>query len=173
MKKVGWCLWLVLAMPSMALSADRGDGTYYCTVKFVGGIAYNKARKEWQAATFKPSRNFVIKLSFRETTKLQIAGLTQEYDEYDVAVTADGKSSATPCLGFDGKPPSLTNDPPFYMPDQTKVLTCGLQSGTLSQYEFNVVNHRFLEIYTAGYVDGGDDNSDTPAISGGLCSKVQ
>jgi hypothetical protein len=42
----------------MALSFER-DGTYYCTVKFSGGVAYNNALKQWEGAVFKPSGNFV------------------------------------------------------------------------------------------------------------------
>jgi hypothetical protein len=41
-----------------------------------------------------------------------------------------------------------------------------------TQYEFNVVNHRFLKIAIGQYVDGGDENSDTPSVSGGLCTKI-
>jgi hypothetical protein len=125
-RKVVWCLWLVLAMPTMAFSADKGDGTYYCTVKFGAGLAYNDARKQWEAVTFKPGKNFVIKLSFRETTKLQIGNSTHEYDQYDVGITDEGSSSAIPCLAFNGKPPSLTHDPPLFLHDETKVLRCGV-----------------------------------------------
>src|SRR6516225_5675812 len=46
-KKAVWCLWLVL-LPSMAFSAERRVGAYYCTVKFAGGIAYNNTMLQWE-----------------------------------------------------------------------------------------------------------------------------
>lgn len=105
MKKVVWCLSLALAMPSMAFSADKRDGTYYCTATFAGGIGYDNKRKQWEGATFEHSKNFVMKLSFRETVK----GQTRD-DEYDVTITDEGSSDAYNCFGFDGNPPFLTHD---------------------------------------------------------------
>jgi len=172
-KKVVWCLLLVLAMPSMALGLEKRDGAYYCTTKFGGGIAYDETLKQWKGATFKPGQSFVMKLTFRDTVKAQDRfGVAHEYDEYDVGITDEGSSSAIPCLAFNGKPPSLTHDPPLFLRDETKVLRCGVLGGYRTQYEFNVGNHRFLKIYTGQYADGGDENSDTPSISGGLCTKI-
>jgi hypothetical protein len=68
-KKIVWCLWLVLAMPSVAFGGQKRDGTYYCTVKFAGGLEYNNTLKEWQGAILKPSRNFMMKLTFRQPIK--------------------------------------------------------------------------------------------------------
>jgi hypothetical protein len=86
MKKIVWCLLLVLGVPSMALSLERRDGAYYCTAKFAGGLAYNDALKEWRGAVFEPSDNFVMKLSFRETIKV----FSADYDAYDVFITDEG-----------------------------------------------------------------------------------
>jgi hypothetical protein len=154
-KKVVWCLWLVLAMPSMVSGLERRDGGYYCTVKFAGGIAYNG--KEWQGAVFKPSGNFVMKLSFRETIK------DLDRDAYDVAITDEGTSEPEYCLvnAAPPRPPSI---------DKTGVLSCAIHG--IQEYKFNFGNHRFIEVYTAGYTNGADNNKDTPSISGGLCTKI-
>jgi hypothetical protein len=158
MKKIACCLWLILLMPSMALSLERRDGAYYCTVKFVGGLTYTNALKEWQGAFFKPSGNFVVKLSFLERTKASIAGVTFDLDEYDVTVT-DERNSTDSCL-HDKKPP--TNEEKF-----------GISCDTvINEYKFNFDNHRFIKIYTEGYVNGVDSDDDTPSISGGLCTKI-
>ena len=95
MKKIIWCLWLFLAMPSMAFGLQRRDGTYYCTVKFAGGLEYDQSLKEWQGAILKPSRNFVMKLTFRQTVKgpdrdEYDKGQTEDRDEYDVTINEEG-----------------------------------------------------------------------------------
>ena len=157
MKKIACCLWLVLWMPSLALSSERRDGGYYCTVKFVGGISYNDMLGQWQGAVFKPSGNFVMKLSFRETIK--VFGV--DFDTYDVFITDEGTSQAIYCVD-DGKPPSI---------DETGAFSCSTLHG-IYVYKFNFGNHRFIRIYTAGYTNGADNNKDTPSIAGGLCTKI-
>ena len=160
MKRIAWCLSLALAMPSMALGLERSDGTYYCAVKFVGGLAYNSARKQWEGALFSPSGNFVVKLSFRESKKKSIGSFTFDLDEYDVTITDERENSVADNCLHDKKPP--TNEEKF-----------GLHCNTvINDYKFNFDNHRFMKIYTEGYVDGVDGNNDTPAISGGLCTKI-
>jgi hypothetical protein len=163
-KKIAWCLWLVLLMPSMALSFERRDGAYYCTSKFAGGIAYNNALKQWEGSTFKPIGNFLLKLSYRETTKYSSPSVVFEYrDEYDVTITDEGDTITTSCLGLDGKQPSI---------DQFAFMRCSRANGAY-EYKFNFDNNRFIQIYTAGYTNGADNNNDTPLVSGGLCTKVQ
>jgi hypothetical protein len=39
-------------------------------------------------------------------------------------------------------------------------------------YQFNLRTNRFLGAYLEGYVDGKDNNDDTPFVSGGTCSKI-
>lgn len=42
------------------------------------------------------------------------------------------------------------------------------------QYVFNLKTNRFLEIYAAGFIDGIKDNdSATPLIAGGTCTKIE
>jgi hypothetical protein len=43
----------------------------------------------------------------------------------------------------------------------------------LIDYKFNFVNHRFIEIYKGGYINGANDNNDTPKVSGGDCTLAQ
>jgi len=162
-RKIAWGLLLVLAMPSMVLGLERRDGAYYCAVKFAGGIAYNNDLKQWEGSTFKPTRNFVMKLSFRETTKYSSPTVVFEYrDEYDVAITEEGDTITTSCLGLDAKPPSI---------DQFAFMSCSRANGVY-EYKFNFDNNRFIQVYTAGYTNGADNNNDTPAILGGICTKI-
>jgi hypothetical protein len=43
----------------------------------------------------------------------------------------------------------------------------------LIEYKFNFINHRFIEIYKGGYIDGADDKNDIAKVSGGLCTLAQ
>ena len=165
MKKIAWCLALVLAMPSMALGLERRDGTYYCTSKFMGGVAYNDELKRWEGTSFDPSYHgiFVIKLDFRETTKYSSPSTLFEYrDEYDVTITEEGDTITSSCLGLDGKPPFI---------NRFAILRCNTADG-IEEYKINFDNNRFIRIYTAGYTDGAENNNDNPAIVGGLCTKI-
>jgi hypothetical protein len=113
-RRIALGLSLALAMPSMAFSADKREGSYYCTEKFSGGLAYSDAQKEWHGAIFKPHENFVMKLRFRDTTKGQDQfGATHEYDNYDVTITDEGSSQATDCRTAAGNPPFITHDKPL------------------------------------------------------------
>jgi len=165
-KKIVWCLWLVLAMPSMAFGLQRRDGTYNCTVKFAGGLEYDKSLKEWQGAILKPSRSFVMKLTFRQTLKVQDRdeydkGQADDRDEYDVTITEEGDASVS-CLESREKLPSI---------NKYGFLECSRMG--LIEYKFNFINHRFIEIYKGGYINGANDDNDSPKLSGGLCTLAQ
>jgi hypothetical protein len=159
-KKIALSL-LVLAMPSMALGLERRDGAYYCTEKFSGGVRYDNTLNQWHGATFKADENFVVKLS-------QTKPPPEEQDDPDardryyfvtIAVEKEGRSSR-PCVINNYKPPFI---------DTEGLLRCEVMGG-LEIYIFNFNNHRFIEIYIAGYVDGS--NNDTPHVAGGLCTKI-
>jgi hypothetical protein len=126
---------------------------------FATGIAYNEALKQWEGGTFKPEGNFVMKLGFLQATKVG----TYDRDEYDVTITQEGDAITTSCLGLDAKLPSI---------DRFAFMRCSRLNG-IYEYKFNFDNHRFIQIYTSGYTNGADNNNDTPAISGGLCTKIQ
>jgi len=164
-KKIALCLWLALAMPSMALGLERRDGAYYCTEKFSGGVQYNKTLQQWEGTSFVPGKGFVVKLSFRETVKNTLG--TDE-DAYDVTITEEGTSPTrfNGCVVL----ARLPSEPQPPLIDEFSDLSCTDEAG-LTVYKFNFRTRRFLKIYTAGYLFG-DNNDDTPAISGGLCTKI-
>jgi hypothetical protein len=158
-KKIGLCLWLVLLMPSMALGLERRDGAYYCTEKFSGGVRYDNTLNQWQGALFKPGENFVVKLSQTKPPPEEQDDADARDRYYLVTITVEGRSS-NGCVVNYLKPPFI---------DTEGLLRCEVVSG-LRIYIFNFDNHRFIKIYTAGYVDGS--NNDSPNVAGGLCTKI-
>ena len=167
MKKVALCL-LVLAMPSMALGLERRDGAYRCVEEFSGGVKYDNTLKEWHGATFKANENFVLKLSLTKPPpeEQDDPDARDRYYRVTIAVEKEGRSSDA-CLA--------DPNPPFMQPfiDTEGLLRCEVVGG-LNIYIFNFDNHRFIKIYTAGYVDGSNNDTphDTPHVARGLCTKI-
>ena len=148
MKKVVWCLWLALAMPSMALGLERRDGAYRCVEEFSRDNTLNQP-------PFKVNENFVVTLTAPEEQDPQD-------NHYLVTIAIEGRSS-NDCYGVNHKPPFVDDD---------AVLGCDVLGHT---YVFNFDNHRFIEIYKAtSYVDGSNNDTphDTPHVAGGLCTKI-
>ena len=44
---------------------------------------------------------------------------------------------------------------------------------TLYEYIINLETLRFLEVYARGYVDGRDEEGNSPSITVGKCSRIQ
>jgi hypothetical protein len=109
-----------------------------------------------------------MKLNFREKVKGQThdrdeydEAQTRDRDEYDVTITEEGNASVS-CVESGERLPSI---------NKFAFLECSRMG--LIEYKFNFVNHRFIEIYKGGYINGADDNNDSPKVLGGLCSLAQ
>jgi hypothetical protein len=130
---------------------------YACKVEFTGGLAYDAESKSWQSTTFKPKGKFIFRLKLvkTETEKIGSHAVT-----YEATVTEAGRNREVSCAGGKDKTTSA---------DQDGTLDCAT---ALYQYRFNLKNNRFLRAYLAGYVNGMNENSDTPGVSGGTCIKI-
>jgi len=147
----------------LALSCGKAEAqepkteAYVCKVEFTGGLAYDAESKSWQSTTFQPKGKFIFRLKFvrTETEKIGLHGVN-----YEATVTEAGRNREISCAGGKDKTTS---------PDQDGTLDC---TTALYQYRFNLKNNRFLRAYLAGYVNGMNENSDTPGVSGGTCIKM-
>jgi len=88
-------------------------------------------------------------------------GQADDRDEYDVTITEEGDASVS-CLESREKLPSI---------NKYGFLECSRMG--LIEYKFNFINHRFIEIYKGGYINGANDDNDSPKLSGGLCTLAQ
>jgi hypothetical protein len=79
----------------------------------------------------------------------------EQVSDYNITVTDAGTDNASSC--------SVT------VRDEVGRFRCSL---LLEDFIVNVKALRFLLIYPVGYVDGLDTNANTPAISGGTCTKI-
>jgi hypothetical protein len=131
-----------------------------------GGLEYNNTLKDWPGAILKPNRNFMMKLTFRQPIKSRDRdefdkGQIDDNDEYDVTITEEGDAPVSRLESRD-KLPSI---------NKYAFLECSRIG--LIDYKFNFVNRRFIEIYKGGYINGANDNNDTPKVSGGVCTLAQ
>jgi len=147
---------------SAATGFERRDGTYFCSTQFAGRVAYEPALKRWMGAKFRPSGNFFVRLRYLRTRTEHVGDFASyDLDDYMVFITKEGEEfnalMGGGCFREGGDKPT---DPSI---DQYGYLSC--KSG-FSEYKFNYKNNRFLRFYTIGYVNGQDDDGDTPARGG-------
>lgn len=156
---------LVALFPSMAVAQQPlTETTYFCTTEMAGGLAFSTTAKRWEPATFRPTHKFVLKVKYHrvreEANSFEKSGKSIVFD-VEASVTDAGTSTVKNCHPMDGSLGHIEmRDHQFHC------------EAILMQYRFNLLNNRFLKAYLQGYVEGPDNNEDTPSISGGTCTKI-
>jgi len=142
---------LAVITSTAAAGFEHRDGTYFCSYKFGGGIAYDEVSKQWVGTRFKPKGNFFVRLRYLKS-RTEYAGQPGSYDidDYLVFITDEGKEFSIVqggCHTHDGK----LNSPGL---DEYGYLSC---SEGLEDYKFNFKNNRFLRVYAIKLAGLGDD----------------
>jgi hypothetical protein len=155
---------IVASGPSASNAMAPKDASYFCTVEFVGGIAFNQTLKRWDSAKFRPERKFVLKLKYLTTrTQKDLFGKDETVTDFNVTLTEAGSNSPLPCL-------KTGDDWSAIVPIlQYDFVSC---TSGLSEHSFNLKKNRFLASYMFGFIDGSDNNDNTPSVSGGTCTKI-
>jgi hypothetical protein len=148
-------LWpfLVTVIVTASFAQQSNEGAYSCAAESSGGIAYNEQTKRWEGTSFRPLSKFILKLKYVRTAT--------NGDEYAVTVTPDGRNDLLPCI---------SSQTQLVQIDQFDYLVCRTE---FFNYKFNLKAGRFVEAYLMGYVNGRDNNDDTPLLSGGVCRKLE
>ena len=89
-------------------------------------------------------------------------GKDEAVANFDVTLTKAGTKDSHPCF-------SQALDLKVGMTGDYNYLSCDYYP---TEYQFNFKNNRFLSYYKFGYLNGKDTNDDTPAVSGGTCTKI-
>jgi hypothetical protein len=154
-----WALAILCAVTGAANAQSIGSN-FYCRDEFSGGLGFNERGKNWQGAVFSSRNNFVLHMEEVGTT----ASGKYAIEARRLAVTPEGDSQAVRCL-------DLTQDVADMerVQIQKDIVRC---TASVTEYQFNLKNNRFLRVYAYGYVNGADTNDDTPYISGGRCTKI-
>jgi len=134
------------------------SGSYLCIQQSGGGLYYYGANG-WGGTTFKPEGKFVIRL-YDKTEKPAYDGAKWNNSFYNVEVSEFGAKPGT-CFGnADFGTVEFFGD--------TSRLEC--ESSSVFWVDFNTM--RFLEAYPYGFIDGKDNNDNTPSMMGGTCAKI-
>jgi|GEM_PF-5827956 len=173
---------LTAILPSSSNGQTKdGDAAYYCTAEASGGLAYNKLEKKWEGVAFRATHKFVLRLKF-----LRANHLKDETDViYEVTITDAGKSDTGLCMSHGNKEVLVSG--------LARVVFC--EEGGIG-YRVNLKNNRYLKSFPFGYytvgsgkfvdvhptdptkpnwqiVPDNDEDSDTPYIEGGACTKIE
>lgn len=155
---------LVLLCSADCRAADY-SGAYYCTPVGSGGLQFNKTLSEWQATTFnkKPGDDFIIRarktgqrVATDPTTNTQT-----ELDDYKLTYADSGAKDAENC----GPQP----DGSFSMWGWANTVEC---YASLEDVRVNLDKLRYLKTYLVGFIDGEDNDENTPFLEGGTCTKI-
>lgn len=121
--------------------AQTNEAAYFCREEFMGGVAFNSRSGEWEGGSFTTRRNFVL--------RLKPAGMTVEgkytYDLVQVSVTPEGQKISVECLDVSKDVSEMDQ----ITIGKNNILQC---VSSLTQYQFNRANNRFLMVYAYGYV---------------------
>lgn len=152
---------VLVSSPAAALPAK--DASYYCNAVASGGIFYNTGTAQWEPTRFKPDRKFVLKLRFlAQRQQKDLFDQLETVGDFEVTMTDAGTSRALPCA-------NLKDFTPTNSIGKENWLVC---VSSLSEYRFDLNANRFLGAYLQGYVNGKDTNDDTPAVTAGVCTKI-
>jgi hypothetical protein len=156
------CLMLLTATESSTANAQSDKSvSYFCATDSAGGLWFNSSSKKWEGSTFRGNEKFVLRLKFlRSRTQKNTFNVDEAVTDYEVTATQAGENFAAPCLG--GNKTEVTVD-------QYGMVECEWAMGEL---RFNSRNNRFILAYLRGYINGKDNNDDTPSMSGGICTKI-
>lgn len=156
-------IWTTLSVVASAMSGwaeETRNASYFCTPNITSGIKYDSIEKAWVAASFIPTRKFVLKMEFIDEAPAKLIPLKQQ--RWKVWMTPEGTNYNIPCLRDDQDTPEIITG--------ARYIQC---EANLEQLRFSLDTNRFLTAYLVGYVSGKDSNDDTRAISAGLCTKIK
>lgn len=155
---------LLCACAAPAQAIEARSVSYYCTTDAAGGVNYDKQNQRWKSANFKPDKPFVLKLKLVGSSREKMFDWSpvSMVNRFEVLTTEAGSNFDRPCRNTkDAKSPVEVWGDGW--------LFCDFN---LTELRFNPSNNRFMTSYLIGYVDGDDNNENTPSISVGVCTKV-
>jgi hypothetical protein len=157
---------MLIAGVGIAQAESRFDvtgkyaGTYFCQGDAMAGVSYSEAAKRWQGTVFAAGSKVIMKV-------MTTAQLVSETDEslsrvdYIVMVNDLGSKVDWPCRVMD-----VTDRSGVYKDGSFRCAT------PFNVYNLNFENLRYTDVYLPGYVDGQDNNRNTPSVTAGICSRI-
>lgn len=142
-------------------STGKFAGEYLCVATAAGGISFDDVSKTWRGTMFAIDKERLI-VRVTLVGKMQKSPYPGAPNEtamgYKVEVAEPGNKSTVNCLDAEGSTVSIS---------QNGYLSCS----DFEEFKFNFENLRYMSIYSFGFINGENDNSDTPHITIGECSR--
>ena len=138
-------------VPFNARALENKDHTFFCTTDASGGISYNTLAKRWEGTRFKADGKFLLKMKYLQSHTDKGKYFETDISDYMVSITPAGEKHDQQCNYFY-----------FYAHTENKsvaVMNGGFRcDAVLTDYV---------------YVDGKDNNENTPAVSAGTCTTIE
>lgn len=158
MYRLGCILALTIAVISSAKTQTL-EASYFCSAESSGGLFYDARMRSWRGSIFDAKDKFV--LGIKTLASRMESGET--VDELLVTITKSGSDYPSPCSDLIGSPHKTVTA-------KYGVIRC---KANLTDYVIGTETNRFLMIYGFGYVDGKENNDNTPSVTGGTCTKIK
>lgn len=161
-------------LTSAALSdehIEKWAGAYLCTDTTAGGVVYREKQKKWVGTnftSFSGSKNHLFNIKFKG--RYIRAATKVKGSVYTVSITDTGSSFDQKCLSFFQDSFSMSNDSFSINDGSTFSIQCHTAFG---HFLINLRTLRYMNFYSWGYVDGADNNKNTPSVTIGECAKIQ
>jgi hypothetical protein len=148
----------LLLLSSTAYSQSKG-GSYNCVAEWPAGGWYNSASKKWEGSVLNPpalNLQFILKMTFVEMRT------DQSFARFNISITKSGSKIPVYCRAANS-------------PKEVSVSFDRFRCSTLffNDFVFDLNTNRFLHTSAFGYVDGKENNDNTPYIAGGTCAKIE
>jgi hypothetical protein len=143
-------------------------GTYFCTADAVGGVRYNEFTGDWVGGEFTAGNIYILNIRNNREIIDEFNGKLRM--TYFIEFSEQGAGSDILANSCNTKSNQLRSINPLasFISDSGH-FSCDLIGGDLA---VDLGTLRFLKSYTWGYVDGVDNNRNTPLIMVGTCSRV-
>jgi len=157
----------VLSPISRAQNSE--DASYFCIREMAAGLTYNSSLKKWagvQLGSEGSFSKFILRMRFlKERVQRNVLDEEEDVSDYEVTITEAETNYGFPCRSAGAGV-------------ITRIVTVVGDDGNLDcsaraySFTFNIENNRFISVFLHGYVDGIDNNENSPMVSGGTCTKI-
>ncbi|MFD1481439.1 hypothetical protein [Paracoccus nototheniae] len=166
----GFCLMSSVAAadekstPASILYDSSGDfaGNYLCLGSASGGVRFDSRSNSWEGATFKTDEDryiFTVEALGSVTRPAFFTGAEESVMQYHVTASNFDQTSPGSCSWNGEQLEKISRQGDF---------RC---NSALVEYSVNISTMRFMATYRQGYIDGQDNNFNTPSVTIGQCSK--
>jgi hypothetical protein len=164
------CIAVTSEAETPILDAANFSGSYFCTSEAVGGVHFDEVINKWTSTNFEPSAQHIVKIEPQSLFKDNI------FDEmrtvYTISISAHGKESTSNAYSdycYTRNDDLRKANPQWNFIYDLGGFNCMVVGG---EWSMSLKSMRYLNTYTWGYVDGVDNNDNTPTVEIGKCTKI-